>query len=142
MNGCAGWAPCRSNTTQTHLAIALGIAATEAGYRTSVNGTPRNRPAWPRIPVRNGRSNAPNTCIWSVSLYTFRKYGTGGADLAQRGPGLIDQGAISPRMAFASGGGEEVGTPVTTRLERPFVPEQVVIPAKPSRAEPTMTVDC
>ena len=46
--------------------------------------------------------------------YTFRKYGAGGADLAQRGPGLIDQGAISPRMAFASGAGEEVGTPVST----------------------------
>jgi hypothetical protein len=54
----------------------------------------------------------------------------------------IDQGAISLRMAFASGGGEEVGTPVTTRLERPLVTEQPVIPAKASRAEPTMTVDC
>ena len=69
------------------------------------------------------------------------KYRAGCDDLAQRGPGLIDQGAISLRMAFASGGGE-VGTPVTTRLEHPFVPKRPVISAKASRAESTMTVGC
>ena len=74
--------------------------------------------------------------------YTLRKSRAGCDDLAQRGPGLIDQGAISPRMAFASGGGEEVGTPVNTRLDHPFVPNRPVISAKASRAESTMTVGC
>ena len=46
---------------------------------------------------------------FAAEFVHFRKYRAGGAELAQCGRGRINRGATGSRMAFASGGGADVG---------------------------------